>query len=566
MCGIWSTLNKAPNSAWPEYADAVAAGRPRGPEQTDSTTCNLVHHVFHRLAINGLDDASMMPLEIDDCILICNGEIYNYHELCKLLNIQPQTKNDCEIIIHLYRKVGIKRCAQMLDGEFAFVLQDRKISDSGAPDQIFFVRDPYGIRPLFSLTETDSNIISVASELKVLHSIADGGIIKQVQPGTVTTVEKDWKVNALWTITNIEKYHNITCLTSSFQDIHPDPVVFDIIPYTTTIVEALTDAVRKRVENTDRPVACLLSGGLDSSLVAALANKLYSGTIKTYGIGFAGSHDLLMASKVAKHIGSDHESIVLTEQDFLDAIPEVVRSIESYDTSSVRASVGNYLVSKKIKEIGREKVVLNGDGSDELTGGYMYFMEAPDDVAFDAECHRLLNNIHYFDVLRSDRSVSVHGLEPRTPFLDKTFVQEYLSIPAALRNPTSTFNKNLPLWDQLGLEYGEDSGVHEMIKSRTTKLLLRAAFHIHDRKLLPLEVLWRMKEAFSDGVSTQRRSWYEVIQEHVKQVSFNVDEQINAAGDHMTPTTKDQAWYRKLFCDEYPNRNPVIFIFECLVG
>ena len=217
--------------------------------------------------------------------------------------------------------------------------------------------------------------------------------------------------------------------------------------------------------------------------------------------------------------------------------------------------------TKKIGELGREKVILNGDGSDELTGGYMYFMEAPDDVAFDAECRRLLDNIHYFDVLRSDRSVSANGLEPRTPFLDKTFVQSYLSVPACLRNPVSKFNKEFALWDRLGLRYGADSLIHAMIKSRTTKLFLRAAFHVNCDGLLPVSILWRMKEAFSDGVSTNRQPWYATIQDHVDSVNFDYDSQVIAAGEHMTPTTREQAWYRKLFCDAYPNRDTVIPYF-----
>ncbi len=559
MCGIWSILNKDPNSQWPSYAEAVEAGKPRGPEQTETITSNGVHHVFHRLAINGLDDNSMMPMTIDDCTLICNGEIYNYHELCDLLNVTPQTKNDCEIIIHLYRKVGIKRCAEMLDGEFAFVLEDKRVTNESEPDKIFFVRDPYGVRPMFLFTDEQTNIISVASEMKVLHKLSESGNISQIAPGTITTVHKEWRINATWHITTTERYHNIVTTSSTFMPL--DPSKCDITSYLEMIVDTLSDAVKKRVSNTDRPVACLLSGGLDSSIVAALASKLYNGKLKTYGIGFSGSLDLLMASQVASYIGSDHESIVLTEDEFLSAIPEVVKSIESYDTTTVRASVGNYLVAKKIAELGKEKVILNGDGSDEVTGGYIYFLETPNDVAFDAECRRLVENIHYFDVLRSDRSVSSHGLEPRTPFLDKSFVQIYMSIPACLRNPKSEFNKHFILWDVLASKYGEDSHLNNMIKSRSTKLLLRAAFQFYANDLLPAEILWRTKEAFSDGVSGQERSWYQVIQDHVKSINFDVDAEVNAADTHMIPTTKEQAWYRKLFCDAYPERDNVIPYF-----
>ena len=176
---------------------------------------------------------------------------------------------------------------------------------------------------------------------------------------------------------------------------------------------------------------------------------------------------------VARHLGTNHHSIVLKESDFLNAIETVIYTIESYDTTTVRASVGNWLISKYIKENSEAKVVFNGDGSDEVTGGYMYFHCAPDELEFDKECRRLLGNIHYFDVLRSDRSISSHGLEARTPFLDRSFVQNYLSIPAKFR-----YHKG---------------------NKQCEKYLLRKAFE--NDNILPKEVLWRTKEAFSDGVS-----------------------------------------------------------------
>ena len=188
----------------------------------------------------------------------------------------------------------------------------------------------------------------------------------------------------------------------------------------------LNAAVMKRVVGTsDRPIACLLSGGLDSSLTTALVNKYYKsvgGELETYSIGMEGSEDLRHARIVAKHLGTKHTEIIMTPEQFFEAIPDVIRDIESYDTTSVRASVGNYLIGKYIAEHSKAKVILNGDGSDELTGGYIYMLKAPDSIEFDRECRRLLSDIYLFDVLRSDKSMSCHGLEPRTPFLDKYFV------------------------------------------------------------------------------------------------------------------------------------------------
>ena len=208
---------------------------------------------------------------------------------------------------------------------------------------------------------------------------------------------------------------------------------------------------------------------------------------------------------------------VCTEKQFLDAIPEVIEAIESYDTTTVRASVGNYLVSKYIKNHSEAKVIFNGDGSDEVCGGYMYFHAAPDSIAFDQECRRLLKDIHMFDVLRSDRSISSNGLEARTPFLDRHFVETYLSIPTNFR--------------VLG-------------NGKCEKYLLRKAFE--NFTLLPKEVLFRTKEAFSDGVSTQTKSWFEIIQDHVETLEFPVDDTIS----DNKPTTKEQQYYRHIF-DQY---------------
>jgi asparagine synthase (glutamine-hydrolysing) len=200
----------------------------------------------------------------------------------------------------------------------------------------------------------------------------------------------------------------------------------------------LINAVHKRCENTERPIACLLSGGLDSSLITALVQEFHNDNgmppVETYSIGLAGSEDLRYAKIVADHLGTKHTEIVLTEKDFVDAIPDVIRSIESYDTTTVRASIGNWLLGEYIAKHSKAKVIFNGDGSDELMGGYLYMNACPDSIEYDRESRRLLRDIHAFDVLRSDKSISSHGLEPRTPFLDRSWVQFYLSIHPDIRN------------------------------------------------------------------------------------------------------------------------------------
>tara|TARA_B100001123_G_C14868135_1_gene850799 strand:- start:35 stop:751 length:717 start_codon:yes stop_codon:yes gene_type:complete len=207
--------------------------------------------------------------------------------------------------------------------------------------------------------------------------------------------------------------------------------------------------------------------------------------------------------------------------DFLDSIPETIQKIESYDTTTVRASVGNYLVSKYISQHSKAKVIFNGDGSDELCGGYMYFHCAPNSVEFDKECRRLLKNIHFFDVLRSDRSIASNGLEPRTPFLDKSFVETYLSIPPNIRNHS--------------------------LKKNIEKYLLRTAFE--KDKLLPKEILFRKKEAFSDGVSSLEKSWYTIIQSHI-QNDYAIQELIKTIDGDLTD---EQKYYKCIFLKLYPN-------------
>jgi asparagine synthase (glutamine-hydrolysing) len=228
---------------------------------------------------------------------------------------------------------------------------------------------------------------------------------------------------------------------------------------------------------------------------------------------------------VAEWIGSKHTEIIMTPDEFFDAIPSVIKAIESYDTTTVRASVGNYLIAKKIRELTDCKVVFNGDGSDEVFGGYLYFNNAPDDVSFHAETERLLSDIHTFDVLRSDRSISANGLEARTPFLDKQFVSVVRSIEPSFLRPIKG--------------------------SQVEKNILRMAFD--DGLTLPKEVLWRRKEAFSDGVSTPEKAWFQEIQERVaKLVPDNWQEKACLSySTHMKPTTPEEYYYRFLFTASY---------------
>ena len=571
MCGIFALLNNDNEFSASFIQQQFELGKNRGPEFSIlKKPAVKTDFGFHRLAINGLNKESNQPIEIDNLTLICNGEIYNYKELYEMMNIIPVTDSDCEVIIHLYRRYGIDHTLQMLDGVFAFVLLDTRLENP--TNQLYVSRDPYGVRPLYilkpnSLSNNKNNIFAFASELKILapmkpkHCSKWKNItrmsffnetpeehiysIQQFEPGTYSLFELTTQVSASWKPVIENKTYHATGFQSSMyiSSSRDNEYILDNIQC------ALINAVRKRCMTTERPIACLLSGGLDSSLITALVQNYHTEnnlpSIETYGIGLAGSVDLKYAKKVANYIGTKHTEIILTEDDFCEAIPDVIRSIESYDTTTVRASIGNWLIGKYISEHSEAKVIFNGDGSDELTGGYLYMGLAPDPIEFDKETRRLLKDIHTFDVLRSDKSISSHGLEPRTPFLDRSFVQNYLSIPPNIRN--------------------------HRLNNQCEKWLLRTAFSREcysirkKRLILPDEIIWRPKEAFSDGVSKESRSLYEIIQDYVE-LLYPEDLEVYLRNkswpdNHLLPTTKEQYHYRKIFEDAYPGQGSIIPYF-----
>jgi asparagine synthase (glutamine-hydrolysing) len=527
----------------------------RGPEtsiiESHGNKCMIG---FHRLAINGLNEGSNQPLKLDDNLtLICNGEIYNYKELYQELDITPNTQSDCEVILHLYKKYGIDHTLRLLDGVFAFLLIDYNVYSETA--KIFVARDPLGVRPLYMLS-LDNDIFGFASELKVLNEFYQTYIesmnnhVEHILPGTYSRFEMNYNVNMKWELVdkNHIYYHPGVIVTMEDPELVDESYDNHIEKYIPGIQQQLRTAVFKRCSTTERPIACLLSGGLDSSLITALVNEYHiihelKNPLETYSIGLEGSVDLANARIVAEYLGTKHTEIVLTETDFIDAVNDVIFTIESYDTTTVRASIGNYLLGKWIQDNSEAKVIFNGDGSDELTGGYLYFHKTPNAIEFDYECRRLLKDIYLYDVLRSDKSISSHGLEPRTPFLDRGWVQYYLSIPAKLRCHT--------------------------IHGKCEKHLLRTAFseeyflNSHKRPLLPKDILWRTKEAFSDGVSKTSRSLYEILQENATHKYKDMD----AFGyrfdqyEHNTPTTVEQLYYRNVFESYYTNLGKIVPYF-----
>ena len=586
MCGIFVLLNYEQKYSNDFVRSQFEKGKSRGPDHSvlQKVDCKLSFG-FHRLAINGLNSESNQPLVKGDLILICNGEIYNYKELYALMKsadgspVIPKTQSDCEVILWLYERYGIEQTLQMLDGVFAFALLDQRYQLGEST--LYIARDPYGVRPLYSIHQNTKSpawlnsetTIGFASELKGLSGFATANstyTAKHFPPGTYSKYVFSDKVCSEWALvdpdasiqptkliysdplgesSNTYRYasgvlRNIVYHKTAFCNIY-ESSIFDI---TKGIQKYLVRAVEKRCTTTERPIACLLSGGLDSSLIAALVNSWMrtnrptSPPLETYSIGLAESTDLRYARMVADHLGTNHHEIILTEQEFCEAIPEVIRAIESYDTTTVRASIGNYLLGKYIAANSEAKVIFNGDGSDELLGGYLYMGMAPDPIEFDRECRRLLADIHAFDVLRSDKSISSHGLEPRTPFLDREWTQFYLSISPSIRYRPGEMEKSL----------------------------LRDAFSRknYGYALLPEEVLMRRKEAFSDGVSGHERSLYQVLQEYsATKCEFNISDScchMNQFMKNVTtnpPKTAEQFYYRSIFEYYYGGHGEVVPYF-----
>jgi len=636
MCGIFALLNNETEFDKNFIIEQFRKGERRGPEFSKLENLMIkAQFGFHRLAINGLNSESNQPLIIEEIGLICNGEIYNYKELYKMMGVTPHTESDCEVIIHLYKRYGIEQTLQILDGVFAFVLIDYRLTNMDS--KVIVARDPYGVRPLYLLKKTnnqstfyikkkgksnflnsfepaESNIFGFASEAKMLSEFKNkmnkniqekkeskGNLfekqlelimndrpfeleenmytVEHFKPGTYSVYELKYRVSAAWELDQESiVYHKIGFSKMPVENyVQLENISLDYTTIYRNIQHYLFNAVEKRCSTTERPIACLLSGGLDSSLIAALVNEYHVKydlpTIETYSIGLDGSEDLKYARMVADYLGTKHTELVLTEKDFLDVIPHVIHDIESYDTTTVRASIGNWLLGKYISENSDAKVIFNGDGSDELLGGYLYMNYAPDCIEFDKECRRLLKDIHAYDVLRSDKCISSHGLEPRTPFLDRSWVQYYMSIPLDIRYSTN--------------------------KDNIEKYLLRKAYseeyytNLYSKPLLPKEVLWRRKEAFSDGVSNQTRSLYEIIQQYttnqiindiVESISDEEKEDIitannensykididdmciktnamSSVGNHLRPKTAEQFFYRKIFEKFYPGLGHLVPYF-----
>jgi asparagine synthase (glutamine-hydrolysing) len=501
----------------------------RGPDRSVYNNYNDPINIsvgFNRLAIRDLSTKGDQPFvwtienTNNTIIAVCNGEIYNVDELCKQEGLTLSSGSDCEIIPLLYNKYGINdinKICNLLNSEHAFVIFD--INMTTGDYTCVLSTDRYSVRPLF--IAQDIYGFYYASELSglpahCLNSSDINNVIERFKPGHYAIIHKKHGYIDLSNIKYGQYYslrHNIIFNTETEEE------------NKIKINEIFTDAVNIRLVS-DRPFGCLLSGGVDSSLVAAKSAKKLKQqgqVLMTFSIGLEGGTDEKYAKMVAEYIGSKHTHFTITVEEALKKNYEVAGTIGSFDITTCRATPFQLLLLEKISiHFPEIKMMLCGDFSDEICGSYKYGRYAPDEYMFDSECRRLIEDIHEYDGLRADRSISHYGVEARFPFADYRFIDYYLSCRPSLR-------------------------VYRDIE----KQLLRSAFD--DEKLLPQEVLWRKKEAFSDGVSSVENSWFKICMKFYEEQYSDKDLANAQTLKHLPPQTKEALHYRLQFCKMFGN-------------
>ena len=508
MCGIVALLNvKKPTQSLRQKALCMSQKiRHRGPDWSGiycGSTAILAHE---RLSIVDPESGGQ-PLFSPDGrqVLAVNGEIYNHQDIRRRLSnhYEFRTGSDCEVILALYREKGID-FLEDLNGIFAFVLYDEE------RDAFLIARDPIGVIPLYIGYDADGTVY-VASELKALEGQCEryepflpGHYYWSLEPGLKRYYQRDWM-----------SYDAVKDNGASVSDLH----------------DALEDAVRRQLMS-DVPYGVLLSGGLDSSVISAVAERFSEHRIEdnsqsrawwprlhSFAVGLKGAPDLAKARMVAEHIGTVHHEINYTVQEGLDALRDVIYFIETYDVTTVRASTPMYLLARVIRSMGI-KMVLSGEGADEVFGGYLYFHKAPDARAFHEETVRKLSKLHFYDCLRANKSLAAWGVEGRVPFLDKEFLDVAMRLnPEAKMCPGKVIEKKI----------------------------VREAF----ADLLPEAVAWRQKEQFSDGVGY---SWIDALKAMTAEAVS--DEEMAHAAERFPinpPLNKEEYFYRSIFAEHFPS-------------
>lgn len=509
MCGIVGVFDCKTDTELlrPRILGMSKKIRHRGPDWSGIYSDGNIVIAHERLAI--VDPQSgRQPLYTKDetLVLAVNGEIYNHRDIRRSLpEYEFLTQSDCEVILALYQQKGID-FLEDLNGIFAFVLYDK------TDGSYFIARDHIGIIPFYMGWDEWGNFY-VASELKALEGVCNN--IKEFLPGHYLHSKDGGYELKRWYRRDWEQYENVK----------------DNVSDITVLRKALEDAVHRQLMS-DVPYGVLLSGGLDSSIIAAVTKKFAAKRIESgdtqaawypqlhsFAVGLKGSPDLVAAQKAADHIGTIHHEIYFTIQEGLDAIRDVIYHLETYDVTTIRASTPMYLMARIIKSMGI-KMVLSGEGSDELFGGYLYFHKAPNPEAFHEETVRKLGKLHLYDCLRANKSLAAWGIEGRVPFLDKEFMDVAMRL-----NPA----------DKMAGD------------GRIEKWILRKAFEDY----LPESIAWRQKEQFSDGVGY---SWIDTLK---TVASLKVtDEQLANARYRFPvnpPMSKEEYHYRSIFSEHFPS-------------
>lgn len=507
MCSIFAILDIQSDAAALRSTalEMSKLMRHRGPDWSGIHTTARAILAHERLAIVDIEHGAQPLLSADgQLVLAVNGEIYNHKELKAELGDKYgyQTNSDCEVILALYQEYGCD-FLDKLNGIFAFVLYDK------AKDCYLVGRDHMGIIPLYTGRDTSGNFY-VASEMKALVPVcktvevfSPGHYLFSEDDAPVQYYQRDWR-----------DYEAVAQNSASSEELR----------------EALEAAVKRQLMS-DVPYGVLLSGGLDSSVISAItqtfakrriedndASDAWWPQLHSFAVGLKGAPDLAAAQKVADAIGTIHHELHFTFQEGLDAIKEVIYHLETYDVTTIRAATPMYLMARKIKAMGI-KMVLSGEGADELFGGYLYFHKAPNARAFHEELVRKLDKLHLYDCLRANKAMAAWGLEARVPFLDKEFMDVAMRL-----NPEAKMSRD----------------------GRIEKHILREAFE----HKLPAEVAWRQKEQFSDGVGY---SWIDGLKEHAAaQVEDKELANARFRFPHNTPETKEAYFYRSFFEEHFP--------------
>ena len=497
MCSIMGYCGKDADLS--RFKEGFERTISRGPDASKIIDTSQGYLGFHRLSIMGLNDAGMQPFQLGQCYVVCNGEIYGFEKMKEKLSKKYtfKSESDCEILLPMYKEYGTEMF-RMLDAEFACIIYD------GDKEKYIAARDPIGIRPLYYGFDAAGTII-FASEAKNLV-----GIAKEIMPFPPGHYYIDGEFICYSDIAKVDRFLSDD-LETVCKNIH----------------EKLVAGVEKRLV-ADAKVGFLLSGGLDSSLVCSIAAKKSKAPIKTFAIGMSeDAIDLKYAKEVAEFIGSDHKEIIITKDDILSSLETVIHLLGTFDITTIRASMGMYLICKAIHEQTDIRVLLTGEISDELFG-YKYTDFAPSAEAFQKEAEKRIRELHMYDVLRADRCISVNSLEARVPFGDLDFVKYVMSV-----DPEMKLNK-----------YGKG------------KYLLRHAF---EGDYLPESILYREKAAFSDAVG---HSMVDYLKEYAE--TFYTDDEFEKKRTkylHAKPFTKESLLYREIFEKYYPGQGKMIVDF-----